>query len=362
MAIDVNKIIADAKAARAAAVANQAIADKAADALSEANKANKAYKQKVQNKLDYANNLQQTINDYEGQLEVYAIQISRDGKLNPVDQKDFDRVASNYKKISDTYKGTIDEVNTILAKAPSPTKVEIAGNKAVIGKTKEQQAVDQITNPSAGTAGSAATVDSINKDLTAKDKDAAQFIHDIKPAERIALAKELTALGIKTPDLKGLENPTLLGNYRVLLNQAKAYNSTNKDIKGFTPLDLTGFKSYKKELTAAAGGGAGGTTTDTVLFTRERATSYINQEFQTYLNRDATPKEVADLTKRLEIAQKANPSKTVTDANGNRVTRQGLDSAGFLDSEIKKLPEYGKKIESKVAPKTESILATAREI
>jgi hypothetical protein len=360
MAIDVNKLIADAKAERAAAAAKQDIADKAAAALSEANKANKAYKQQVQNKLDYANNLQQTINDYEGQLETYAIQISRDGKLNPVDQKDFNRVLSNYEKVSKTYKSTIDEVNTTLAKAPSPTKVETVGGQATIGKTKEQQTVDQIANPNAGTAGSAVTVDSVNKDLDLKIKDAAQFIHDINPAARIGLAKELTAAGIKTGDFKGLENPTLLSNYRMLLNQAKAYNATNKDIKGFTPLDLTGFKSYKKELTAASGGTAGGTTTDTVLFTPERATSYINQEFQTYLNRDATPKEIADLTRKLKIAQEKNPSRTVTDSNGNRVTRQGLDAAGFLDSEIKKLPEYGKKQQSKIIPKTESILATAK--
>jgi len=347
MAIDVNKLIADAKAERAAAVAKQAIADKAAAALNEANKANKTYKQKVQNKLDYANNLQQTINDYEGQLETYATQIARDGKLNPVDQKDFNRVLSNYEKVSNTYKGTIDDVNAILAKAPSPTKVETTGGQAVIGKTKEQQTVDQVNNQTFNVPGAAATVESVNKDLDAKIKDAAQLIHDMGKPDRVALAKELTAAGIKTGDFKGLENPTLLSNYKMLLNQAKAYNSTNKDIKGFAPLDFTGFKSYKKELTAAAGGGTGGPTTDTVLFTRERATSYINQEFQTYLNRDATPKEIADLTKRLEIAQKANPSRTVTDANGNRVTRQGLDSAGFLDSEIKKLPEFLKKEQSK---------------
>jgi hypothetical protein len=359
MAIDVNKLIADAKAERAAAIAKQAIADKAAAALSEANKANKTYKQKVQNKLDYANNLQQTINDYEGQLETYAMQIARDGKLNPVDQKDFNRILTNYEKVSNTYKGTIDDVNSTLAKAPSPTKVETVGNQAVIGKTKEQQTVDQVTNQTFNVPGGALTVESVNKDLDAKIKDAAQFIHDIKPADRIALAKELTDAGIKTETLKGLENPTLLSNYRMLLNQAKAYNATNKDIKGFTPLDLTGFKSYKKELTAAAGG-TGGPTTDTVLFTPERATSYINSEFQTYLNRDATPKEIADLTKKLEIAQKANPSRTTTDANGNRVTRQGLDAQGFLDTEIKKLPEYAKKLEAKVAPKTESILATAK--
>jgi hypothetical protein len=237
---------------------------------------------------------------------------------------------------------------------------QIAGIQNAQSETNNASSAATFDNPSAGTTGIAATIDSVNKDLTAKDKDAAQLIHDMKPAERIALAKELTDAGIKTPDLKGLENPTLLGNYRVLLNQAKAYNTTNKDIKGFTPLDLTGFKSYKKELTAASGGGAGGTNTDTLLFTRERAASYINQEFQTYLSRDATPKEIADLTTKLEIAQKKNPSRTVTDSNGNRVTRQGLDAAGFLDSEIKKLPEYGKKLEAKVAPKTESILATAK--
>ena len=363
MTIDVNKLIADEKAARAIADAKKVAADKAAAALKASNKANANFKLQAENKLGYANALQQTIADYEGQLQTFAMQIARDGKLDPVQQREFDRIVKDYSKVSKTYDATVKEADAILASAPSPTKVETQGGKAGIGATAEQRTVDALNGrlvpgAEAGT-GSVATVESVVKDLDAKIKDARQFVYDMKPEARKVLAQELTDSGIKTNNFNGKFNPNLVNNYIALLNQAKIYNTQNKGITGFAPLGFAEFTKYQKDL-VASGGGAGQAQSYTNANIYADATSFINDRFKSTLGRDATPKEIADLTAKLTAAQRKKPDQISVDANGNRTTIQGLDSQGFIDDQLKKLPEFAAKLKEKTASKVEPLINTAR--
>ena len=72
MAIDVEKLIADAKAARANAVAAAATAKIAADKnKADTEKANNV-KSEAALKFDYAKALEKTIADFEGQISAYV--------------------------------------------------------------------------------------------------------------------------------------------------------------------------------------------------------------------------------------------------------------------------------------------------
>jgi hypothetical protein len=357
MAIDVEKLIADAQAARAAAEAQKAAADKAAAALKASKVANKSVNAKVANQLNYANALATTIADIEGKLTAYATSIGRGDKLAPSDQKEFERLLNQYKSVDKTYKKTIDEANAILATAPSPTKVEVSKGKAAIAPTAEEMAVSGVK--SQATSSTAATVDEVNKRLEALNKNPRQFIFEMNPEERINLAKTLTAAGFQTPDLGGKFNDGLVANYKLAINGAKSWNTANKNLEGYTPVDLTGFLTYRTELTKAAGatGGAGGGANLPYgqIYDKTAAKAKVNEIVKSVLNREATAKEVVDLSAKLIKAQKDNPYRTV---NGRTVG--GLDVEQFLTDLVQAKPEYASKMQAKQDITAQGIEATAR--
>jgi len=350
MALDVDKLIADQQAARAEADAQKAAADKAAAALKASKKANKNTQLKIENQLNYANTLSQTIADMEGKLAAYATSIGRGDKLSPGDQKEFDKLLVDYKSADKTYQKTIKDVNAVLAKAPSPTSLEVKGGKAQVAPTVEETAV---TNK-ATSASTAATVDQINKQLDILNKDPRQFIFNMKPEERINLAKTLTAAGFVTPDLNGQFNDGLVSNYKSAITQAKSWNTLNKDLEGYTPVDLAGFLTYRTGLTKAAGtGGTGGVSG--YVYSPTQAKSAINTIAQKLLGRDATDKEISSIAKQLAAAQKANPSKTV-----KGITTGGLDADQFITDIIKSSKEFISKTQAKQDLTSQSIQAVAK--
>ena len=339
MAIDVDKLIADAQAARAAAKAQKAEADKAAAALKASKEANKSVNAKVANQLNYANALSETITEIEGKLTAYAISIGRGDELGPGEQKEFDKLLKQYKSADKTYKKTIEDANAVLATAPSPTKVSVSRGRARIAPTAEEIAVTEEEGPQ-GTGNTAATVDKINKQLDILNKKPREFIYGLKPQERINLAKTLTDAGYQTPDLNGEFNDGLVANYKLAINNAKSWNLSNKDLPDYVPVDLTGFLTYRTRLTGAAGG-EGGTGRPNQWGTISNATqakSVINSVATNILGREATNKEVASITKKLVAAQKANPYRDV-----NGMTVGGVDAEQFVTDIFKAGEEYSSK-------------------
>jgi len=113
MPLDINKIIADAEVARAAAraSANSAATD-AAKNKAEAEVAALSNKQ-----LEYADSLKPTLVDYEARLRIFANKIARGDKLSAIEQKDFNKLQADYKSVSKTVDAAIKKANDIIVEA-----------------------------------------------------------------------------------------------------------------------------------------------------------------------------------------------------------------------------------------------------
>ena len=364
MALDINKLIADAQAARADAIAAKAEADKAAAAVKTSNAANKKFKIEAQNKLMYANTIKKSIADIEDRLTVYATTLGKGEKLGPGEQKDFDNLVKQYKKVDAQYSKTIDEANKILAKAPSPTKVDISNNQAVVGPTKEEVAATGLTATSTSTTGTGPTVETINANLDQQIKNSRALLLGMSGAQRKQLATTLTNAGFAVTPTEQFQDALLL-QYQAALNLAKSENVNNKGL--VDPIDLTGFLSNKTILqnqlkAGQPGGGTGaGTRLTTNISSPTEAAGFIQPLFKSILGRDATPAEVTSITNKLIAAEKdpKNKVKTVTDSKGNVTYSGGIDHSQFITDIVKGLPEFAKKKETATGLTAQSLTATA---
>jgi len=353
MALDVDKLIADAKAAREKAKADQAKADKIAAALRASQTANKDIKDQVSNQLAYANALYDSIKEMENKLTTYAVSLGRGDKLGPAEQKEFDKLLIDYKNTDKTYQKTIEDVNIILAKAPSPTSVSVKGGKAEVAPTAEERAAAGTPETKPSGKGNEIAPRDYAKELTG----AAKFIYSMKDSDRLVLSKQLKAAGFNVPE-SGKYSDALAAAYQSAISGNQLRNSQlglNQSLAEFL------VTKAGEPGVGGTGGTKSGTTTGTTVFSPSDAALYINSEFQQFLKRDATPAEISSLTKQLTDAQRKNPDKVTTDANGNTTRVQGLNAQGFLDSLIKKNPEFTKKLEGKVATTLESVLNTAKD-
>jgi hypothetical protein len=177
----------------------------------------------------------------------------------------------------------------------------------------------------------------------------------MEPQERINLAKTLTAAGFKTPDLKGAFNDGLVTNYKMAINNAKSWNTANKDISGYTPLDFTGFLTYRTNLVRSAGGGEGTGGVRNYILSPTQAKSAISRVVTSLLDREATDKEIASISKQLIAAQKANPGKTV-----KGITTGPLDVDQFITDIIKGGKEFASKEKAKQDLTAQSIGSVAK--
>jgi hypothetical protein len=231
--------------------------------------------------------------------------------------------------------------------------------EAQLSRTKNKPVATETGGTAGGGSGStAASVEQINKQLDALNKKPRDFIFAMSPEERIGLANTLTAAGYQTPDLNGAFNDGLVANYKLAISNAKAWNTANKELEGYAPVDLTGFLTYRTGLTKAAGGAGTGAGTPNqwgAIYNPTQAKAAINNAVTSLLGREATAKEVASITKKLTAAQKANPYKQV-----NGMTVGGLDASQFVEDLVKALPEYASKTQAKQDIVAQGIEATAK--
>jgi len=125
MAVDVDKLIADAKAKQAAArtAAAQAQSQASRDKIDAETRA------RSKSQTDYANSLKPRLEQYESQLAIWARKIARGDKLSTVEQKEFNRLVEDYNSVNKTVDAAIKKSNDILvearkkaaAKSPTPT-------------------------------------------------------------------------------------------------------------------------------------------------------------------------------------------------------------------------------------------------
>lgn len=169
------------------------------------------------------------------------------------------------------------------------------------------------------------TVEEANEKIDLLLKEPREFIFGMDNAERINLAKTLTAAGYQTPELNGEFNDGLVANYKVALSNAKTWNTSNKKLKGFEPVDFGGFLAYRTRLTGGdtqAGGAPDVYTPQVSLSAPSEASAIINSEITQAFGRDATAAEISTITKALNKLEAANPVKRAG-TKGGKYTYSG---------------------------------------
>jgi len=178
-------------------------------------------------------------------------------------------------------------------------------------------------------------------------------------ADRLDLANRLIAAGFTTTPKTGVYTDQLLSSYQAAISGAQSAYKLNKEFS--TVESYLADRATQTAAIDAAGNGKASSYTNTDVFSDPALlANYINTEFKTILSRDATQKEINDLGKKLKAAQQARPDRITTDANGNRRTERGVQAQSFLDTEIRKLPEYTKSITAKSEEGIAALETTAR--
>lgn len=316
MAIDVNALLAESKkqaaAAKKSAATAKAEAAKNKSLSAQANRINT----EANSKFNYANSLEVSLKDLEGQIQSISRSISRGDKLSPIQEKELNRLVSQYNSVSGAYSKAIEEGNTILKDMP-------AGVTPKYPSSKKDGVVKNETEILGGDTGQGGGVDvtAANEELNSLVKSAQQFIYDMKPEARLTLATTLINAGIPTPEISEY-NTTLVNSYKAFLNQAKSYNTANKDIKGFTPLNFQGYLTYatglQKEIKAAGGAGGAGDvyTPQANISAPSEADALINAQMRDSFGRDATSLELTTLRAALNKIEAANPVKRLGKQGG----------------------------------------------
>jgi hypothetical protein len=195
-------------------------------------------------------------------------------------------------------------------------------------------------------------------------KSASKYIAEMSGPNRKFLAQSLNdSLGLTLPVSELIDPLQLLGAYQSAITGAQARFNTFKD----TPT-VEGYLNQKKlELSSIvkAGGSSGlgklPEPTANILNDTEAA-SVISNSFNSLLGREATPKEIAKLSKDL-IAALRNPKnaqRATRNKNGVVEYSGGIKPDQWISDKIKALPEYGSKVQAKQDLVAQGIETTAR--
>ena len=340
---DIDSFIAQAKAARAEALVKKDAAEKAAAQKKADTYAARGIQNQANNKFQYAQNLENTLKEFEGQLRVFGTKIARGDKLTAIEQKDFNRVTSEYKKLSTTYNKALAEGNAILAKMPESFTKEKKQTQAKAGIVEE---------PVAAEAGPVSLTDFL--------KSAVGNVEKIKK-----LQQALKNAGTYDGPVNGILNADVL---------LPAAERAEEKLDRYASLGITfadRFEGYSRLASTKGGDGLGtggpSVTQYPAISSETDALATINAVFNAELGRDATPSEFKILAPKLMAAQRKNPStQTVRVVNGKKIveTVTGLDPKQFLVTEIQKNPatkaEIAMRLKSAQSLTRQSLERTAR--
>jgi hypothetical protein len=325
---DIDSFIANAKAARAAALAKSQAAKAVADKKKAETSAANSIKNQAGAKFSYAETIGKSLKNFEEQLKVFGIKISRGDVLTTVEQRDFDRVLEQYKSVSTAYNKALAEGQAILAKMPE----SFAEEKKVI-----EERAGIVKEPVAEVA-----------KLTLTDflKSAVGNVEKIKK-----LQQALKDTGEYTGPVNGVYNvEVLLPAAQRAEEKLAQYESLGI---GFDDR-FDGYSRLAENRTSGGSGGLGNVPTTTqypTISSPTDAVSTINAVFNAELGRDATPSEIKIFSPKLMTAQRNKPStQTIKTVKGKKIveTLTGLDPKQFLMDEINKDPNLKKEISQRL--------------
>lgn len=145
MAVNVDKLVADAKA-------KQDAARKAAEAArktAERSQADAKVIAESKNRMAYADTLKPRQKDYEERLKIWANKIARGDKLDALEQKEFDKLVKDYKSISNAIDKAIKESFDIVDQYERKRAAEATGNKPVVTSAVTQGPTGDVATPPA---------------------------------------------------------------------------------------------------------------------------------------------------------------------------------------------------------------------
>jgi hypothetical protein len=186
------------------------------------------------------------------------------------------------------------------------------------------------------------------------------------PALRRAISQQLKDAGYKVPvtgDYSATVRDQFLEANRDLSDELRNLAANNPERLASVSYDLTTFlKDKATDITRAQDTGPSVQKSASV-YTDDQARAYITDAFKKYLNTEPTPDEIIKLTKRLQNAQRKNPSVTKYRTLGGvqeSITTPGLDEAQFVLDIIQKDPRYNKKQQEQLLDSRATLAATAK--
>ena len=191
------------------------------------------------------------------------------------------------------------------------------------------------------------------KNTQATEAQLSESYNRMSPLLRRAISQQLKDAGYKVPvtgDYSATVRDQFLEANRDLSDELRNLAANNPERLASVSYDLTTFlKDKATDITRAQDTGPSVQKSASV-YTDDQARAYITDAFKKYLNTEPTPDEIIKLTKRLQNAQRKNPSVTKYRTLGGvqeSITTPGLDEAQFVLDIIQKDPRYNEKQQEK---------------
>ena len=327
---NIDTFIAEATAAREQARIKSEEARKLSEQKKADTSAANAIKNQAGSKFSYAEVLEKSLKNFEGQLKSFGLRFARGDELSTVEERDYKRVLAEYQKVSTAYNKALSEGEAILAKMPKT----FTEDKKVIEK---EAGIDKETTT---------TTEVAPLSLTDFLKSAIGSVEKTKK-----LQQALKDAGTYNGPVNGVFNAETL---------VPAAQAAEEKLAVYEGLDIKfadRFDGYSRLAENKRTGGAGGlgnvptTTQYPTISSPTDAVATINAVFNAELGRDATPSEIKIYSPKLIAAQRKSPStQTVRTVKGKKIveTLTGLDPKQFLIDEINKNPNFKKEIDQRL--------------
>lgn len=206
----------------------------------------------------------------------------------------------------------------------------------------------------------------IVKTTKATEAQLSAAYNQMTPLLRRALAQQLKDAGYTVPvtgDYSATVREAFLQSNRDLSDEITTLSANDPKRLETIKYDLTTYLKDKANDIARAKDTGPSVSKSASIYTDDQARAFITDAFKKYLNVEPTPDEIIKLTKKLQNAQRKNPSVTKYRTLGGvqeQITTPGLDEAQFVLDIIQKDPRYDKKQQEKLLGSRATLAATAR--
>ncbi len=190
--------------------------------------------------------------------------------------------------------------------------------------------------------------------------------NDMAPLLRRSISQQLKDAGYNVPvtgDYSATVREAFLQANRDLSEEITVLSANNPQRLETIAYDLnTYLKDRANDITRAKDTGPS-VSKSASIYTDDQARAFITDAFKKYLNVEPTADEIVKLTKKLQNAQRKNPSVTKYRTFGGvqeAITTPGLDETQFVLDIIQKDPRYDKKQQEQLLGSRAELAATAR--